>query len=516
MPDTSGKILPLTALAERLQTLRAQGHPQESPTVVHCHGVFDLLHIGHIRHFQAAKRLGDLLVVTVTPDEFVNKGPHRPVFTAALRTESIAALDCVDYVAVNAWPTAVEALALLKPDIYVKGSEYKDIDNDPTGRIVDEAQAVARHGGRIEFTEDVVFSSSTLLNDFFSPFPEPVQQYVRDISRRLGAPALLGWLERAAGLRAMVVGETILDEYVLCDTLGKSGKEPILAARHVEAECHAGGVLAIANHLAAFARRVDLVSSLGEQEPQEEFVLRGLRPGVVPHLARHAGPTIVKRRFVERYPFQKLFEIYHMHDGEQPAAAREDFLARLGMQLREDGGPDVAIVADYGHNLLDAEAVALLCEQARFLAVNAQLNAGNFGYNTIAKYPRADFLCISENELRLEMRRRDGDLRALVELASRQRQCPRLLITRGKQGCLCYGAEEGFFEIPAFTGKVVDRVGSGDTVLAVASLCVAQGAPMEVAGFLGNVAGAMAVGVVGNREPLDKVALVKHVIALLK
>lgn len=503
---TTEKILPLEVLAARLAV-------REGRTVVHCHGVFDLMHLGHIRHFQEARTFGDVLVVTVTPDEFVHKGPHRPVFTAALRAESIAALACVDYVAVNRWPTAVEAIDLLQPDVYVKGLEYQDVGNDPTGRIVDEAAAVARHGGQIRFTDDVVFSSSTLLNDFFSPFPEPVRQYVREVSHRYGARGLLAWLDRAAQLRVLAVGEVVLDEYVLCDTLGKSGKEPILAARQVESELHAGGVLAIANHLAAFTPQVSVVSTLGREATQESFVRQHLRPGVTPHLLRHAGPTIVKRRYVERYPFQKLFEVYQMHAGEQPAADRAAVHQALADALP---GADLVLVADYGHGLLDEAAVALVCEEASCLAVNVQLNAGNFGFNTIAKYPRADFLCISENELRLALRNQEGDLRTLTEQASRRQRCPRLLVTRGKQGCLCFDAAEGFFEIPAFTGRVVDRVGSGDTVLAVASLCVSQGAPMEVAGFLGNVAGAMAVGTVGNRTPLDGVALRKHVIALLK
>ena len=109
------KVKTLAELATITVQLRAAGK-----TVAHCHGVFDLVHPGHIRHFEAASRLGDVLIVTVTRDEFVNKGPGRPVFPEQLRAESIAALGCVDYVAINKWPTAVETIALIKPDVYVK------------------------------------------------------------------------------------------------------------------------------------------------------------------------------------------------------------------------------------------------------------------------------------------------------------------------------------------------------------------------------------------------------------
>src|SRR6187551_786005 len=124
------KILPLEQLAEKIAQLKAQGK-----TIVHCHGVFDLLHVGHIRHFDHARRLGDVLVLTLTPDRHVNKGPNRPAFPEALRAESIASLNVVDFVAINHWPNAIETIKLLKPDLYVKGSDYRDPEKDVTGGI---------------------------------------------------------------------------------------------------------------------------------------------------------------------------------------------------------------------------------------------------------------------------------------------------------------------------------------------------------------------------------------------
>lgn len=128
--------------------------------IVHAHGCFDLLHIGHIKHLQAAKRFGTTLFVTVTPDRFVNKGPGRPRFNERLRVEAIAALQCVDYVAVNKWQTAVEAILEIRPSVFVKGQEYR---TNRTPMIVAEEEAVRKVGGRIEFTDELVFSSTELL-----------------------------------------------------------------------------------------------------------------------------------------------------------------------------------------------------------------------------------------------------------------------------------------------------------------------------------------------------------------
>ena len=155
------KILDLDKLAEELSDLKSKGKK-----IVHCHGCFDMMHPGHIKYFQASKKLGDILVVTVTPDQYVDKGSGRPVFDQYLRTESIAALECVDYVAVNRWPTAENTLRLLVPDYYVKGQEFEKLQ-DKTGKIQKEVDVVKEIGGEMMFTHEIVFSSTKILNRYF-------------------------------------------------------------------------------------------------------------------------------------------------------------------------------------------------------------------------------------------------------------------------------------------------------------------------------------------------------------
>src|SRR5216117_3161762 len=149
MDTTSGKIRRLEDLAMALATLREHGK-----RIVHCHGVFDLLHIGHIKHLEAARKLGDLLVVTITPDRFVNKGPHRPAFPERLRAEALASLSCVDFVSINEWPTAVETIQRLRPDFYVKGIVREAGKRDHTNAIQQEEDAVKAAGGQLVLTDE--------------------------------------------------------------------------------------------------------------------------------------------------------------------------------------------------------------------------------------------------------------------------------------------------------------------------------------------------------------------------
>src|SRR5258708_34675343 len=133
-------------------------------SVMQAHGTFDLLHLGHVRHLEAARRLGDVLVVTVTADRFVNKGPGRPVFNEALRAEMLAALEYVDWVAINPSPDAVGAITTIRPEVYVKGQDYQNPAGDVTGKITAERDAAEGHGGGVAFTDEATFSSSELIN----------------------------------------------------------------------------------------------------------------------------------------------------------------------------------------------------------------------------------------------------------------------------------------------------------------------------------------------------------------
>ena len=155
------KIFELEEIAKKIKILKS-----EDKKIVLCHGCFDFMHPGHIKYLQAAKRMGDYLVVTVTPDIYVDKGRGRPIFNQNLRAESIAALECVDFVAINKWPTAEETLRLLRPNFYVKGQEFENLE-DPTGKIQKEIEILREIGAEMRFTHEIVFSSSQLLNKYF-------------------------------------------------------------------------------------------------------------------------------------------------------------------------------------------------------------------------------------------------------------------------------------------------------------------------------------------------------------
>lgn len=507
--DIESKIKSLDDLASIVDEMRRKGR-----TIVQCHGVFDLVHPGHIRHLEAAKRDGDILVVTITQDQHVNKGPGRPVFNQRLRAESIAALATVDFVAVNKWPTAVEAITRIRPHVYVKGSEYASPENDLTGMIALEEAAIKEVGGKIRFTNEITFSSTELLNSHFDVYPEEAQAFLRQFRQRFSVGDVIKGLDALRGLKVLLVGETIIDEYHYCQTLGKSPKEPLVATKFLRGETFAGGILACANHIAGFCEDVDLVTCLGSQDSREEFVQAHLKPNVRAHFFhRDDSSTIVKRRYVEQAFLSKMFEVCFLDDSSLPTRIERDVCKYLQGIIREY---DLVLVADYGHGFMGPDLINTICAGARFLAVNTQTNSANTGYNLITKYPRVDFVCIDEPELRLACTDRTNDLKELISATSNRLKSGWTAITRGHHGSLTYSSQDGFFEVPVFSGKVVDRVGAGDAYLSVAAPCVANRMPMEVVGFIGNAVGALAVRIIGNRSAVEPVPLYKFITALLK
>ena len=504
------KIKTLAELGGIAATARAKGQK-----VVLAHGVFDILHVGHKRHLDIGKRHGDLLIVTLTTDKFVNKGPDRPVFAEKLRAEMIAALECVDYVGISPNPGAEHIIEIVKPAFYLKGSEYADEENDVTGRIKTERMTVEKFGGEVLYTEDITFSSSNLSNRVLQLYPEEAAVYLKDLRSRITFDDLKKEVKAVENKRCLVIGDTIIDEYVYVEPLGKPAKENIIATKYKSREIFCGGAVATAGLIAQMCESVDLVTLLGSEDSREDFIRSGLQQNInlVPFY-RQGGQTTVKSRLVDPAYVKKLIEIAYLSDEALPPQDQgllnswvEDNIANY----------DAVIVNDFGHGMIDADLVDIVCRKARFLAVNAQTNSANRGFNLITKYPRADFICIDEPEARLAAVERYAPIETVVrEKLEKQIDCHTFVITHGKLGSIVYTPQDGVKRIPALTGEAIDTIGAGDAFFAIAAPLLASGSDPFLAAFIGNAVGAMKVRIVGQRHQITKPEILKYLSTLLK
>ena len=267
MKKVHKKIFNLEELKKKISAEKKKGKK-----IVLCHGVFDLLHVGHIKHFKSAKKSGDFLLVSITSDQFVNKGPGRPVFNHNLRSEAISSLECVDAVFINNFQTPVNLIKLIKPNIYFKGPDYKDIHKDRTKNIIREIQATKKGGGNVMFSQDMTFSSSSLINNHYNLHSPLQKKFIDIIKKKYNLDFIIKEVEKIKSLKIFLVGETIIDQYIFGEVLGKSGKEPHLVMQQESKKQYLGGAAAIANHLSTFCNKVEFSTIMGNKKEFKLFI----------------------------------------------------------------------------------------------------------------------------------------------------------------------------------------------------------------------------------------------------
>ncbi len=477
--------------------------------LVQCHGCFDIVHPGHIRHLRQAKSLGDVLLVSITGDDTMKKGTGRPLIPQELRAENLAALDFVDFVYVEPGPTAVDLLEWVRPDVYVKGKEY-EFNNDPRFRI--ERETVEKHGGRVVFSSgDVVFSSSALIaamEQSVDPFHARLAQLTQ--APELGATDLGEILSNIRGKRVVVVGETILDTYTMCDRPDVAGESPVMTLRPLEQRKYDGGAAIIARHAAALGACPVLVTTLPENAESRALVARLNSEGIeVRSLAAGARIAEKQRLLVGT---QKMVKIDLVEPLVLDAAQQRELLG-----LAKDaaaGGCDAAIIADFGLGLFSPSLLSEMCGALRPLAGVLSGDVSGRRSNLLAMRDM-DLLCPSENELRDATRKHSEGVPLAVWTLLEATQTKNAIVTLGGDGLIAFnrlsfdGAEtstdDGSFSrrlgsehVPALAPMAIDALGCGDALLTTATLAMAAGAGLLPAAFLGACAAGIQVQRLGN------------------
>jgi rfaE bifunctional protein kinase chain/domain/rfaE bifunctional protein nucleotidyltransferase chain/domain len=483
--------------------------------IVLCHGVFDLLHIGHIKHFNEAKNYGDILIVSLTPDAYVNKGPKRPAFNEKLRLEAIAALNVVDYVTLNSSSTAISAIKKIKPNIYCKGSDYKNHKNDISGQIKNEINALKKVGGKIIYTRDITFSSTHLINQHRESNSDLQKLLITKIKKNYTFSKIRKLIDAFKKMRVLVIGETIIDQYVFCEALGKSGKEPMLVLRNLKTEQYLGGAAAISRHLSPFCNHISLLSMIGEKGEHLKEIKKNLPKNInFKYIRKKNSPTILKKRFLDNVGKNKVLGVYTINDDiltKREEKLFNNILKKLTPKY------DLVIVSDYGHGLISNKSANLISKFSKYLALNAQVNAANVGYHSMRNYKNVDCVIINEKEIRHELRDKNGTISVLMKKLSQEQNIENLVVTRGVSGSTLYNKnDKKFILCDAYAKTAVDKIGAGDAMLSIIALCLKCGFHRDLALLIASLAAAQSVASIGNKETINKTRILKSLESFLK
>lgn len=471
------------------------GRLPRTEKVVMCHGTFDVVHPGHLRHLLYAKTKGQLLVASLTADQHIQKGEMRPHVPQDLRAANLAAYEMVDYVLIDLNPTPLENLRRLQPDAFVKGYEYTSGEMHPKTR--DEYEVVTSYGGEMIFSPgDFVLSSSKLIS--LAPPDLKHEKLVSVMERHnISFSDLRATVKSMSGLKVNVLGDTIVDSYTRCSMIGGQTKTPTISVLYERVEHFVGGAGIVAKHLRAAGANVTFQTLLGSDE-LGSFALRDLESAGVDVEAQvdASRPTTDKNSIVvDDYRLLKVDRLDNRPIGE-------DLVARFSAGCAASNA-DLQVFSDFRHGIFHQGSITRLVNSipaGRFRVADSQV-ASRWG--NIADFQHFDLITPNEREARFSLGDQDSNVRSLASKLYEVAKCKVLMLKLGARGVMTYTQANptdlsGWFHLDALTESVIDLVGAGDAMLAYAGLALkSSGSPAQAA-IVGSVAAAMECEFDGN------------------
>ncbi len=467
-----------------------------------CHGVFDVIHAGHLNHFEEVKKKCDYLFVTLTEDKFVNKGPNRPVNNHYFRAKVLEALRQVDCVGINFSPDATESIKQIKPDIYFKGKDYRG-KKDLTDRLDKEIKELKKINSKIIFTESPLQSSTEIINKSFSfIFDSELIKFLDKKNKKKLLNESIKSLNDIKDKKVLIIGDAIIDQYDFVKPLNKPLKENILATRYLKTDIFLGGVFAAATNLSQFNNNVNVCTVIGNDKDIKSSLSKFKKKIKSKIFFETKKVTIRKKRFVDNAYNKKISEVYYMDDNLLSKNNKKGVISYLKREIKKF---DLVILIDYGHGFIDNDIYEVIKKKAKYLSINCQSNSANLGFNLITKYPKSDFICIDEPELRLAASDNVNSIEKIVsKKIIKKINCKNITITRGRKGSFSF-LNSKILNTPALiSNKVIDTIGAGDVFLAVTSLLYSNKSDQLITNIIGNIAGALKVDILGHSKSISK------------
>jgi rfaE bifunctional protein kinase chain/domain len=460
--------------------------------VIMCHGTFDLVHPGHVRHLMYAKSKGDILVASLTCDAHITKASFRPFVPQQLRAMNLAAFEVVDYVLVDENPEPLENIRYLQPDYFAKGYEYTSDGLHP--KTAAEVAALESFGGEMIFTPgDVVFSSSAFIEQA-APNLATEKLAVLIESEGITLDALRQAVGALGGIRVHVIGDTIVDSHVSCSLNSGITKAPICSLTHAAQTDCLGGAAVVAKHLRQAGAQVVFSTVLGD-DALKDFVLQDLQANGIDcePFIDHTRPTTLKSVFLA--DGQRMLKVDRLDNRPISERALDHLKSSLAAQR-----VDAVIFSDFRHGIFSRRTIPELtaCLPAGALSVADSQVASRWG--NILDFQGFDLITPNELEARFALGDQDSTIRPLALELFKRAACKTLILKLGDKGIITYRAPSpevrSFFTVDSFVDKLADPVGAGDALLAYATLSlVATRSPV-----IASVLGSMAAAVICERE----------------
>ncbi len=489
------------------------GSRPRSQKVIMCHGTFDIVHPGHVRHLAYAKSKADVLVASLTADRHISKANARPFVPQELRAYNLAALEAVDWVIIDDEPKPLCNLSIVQPDYFAKGYEYVKGGVDP--RTQEELDVLESYGGEFLYTPgDIVFSSSAII-EAGPPNLAAEKLGVLLEGEGLGFERLREAVASIGNASVHVVGDMIVDSYTYTTLIGGNTKTPTFSVRRDKQVDYVGGAGIVAKHLAAAGARVTLTTVLGDDEmgrfARTDIEAAGVRINAIVDPTR---PTTNKNAFIAGgYRLLKVDSVDNRSIGGKVLRAVRDSVAAEKA--------DAVVFSDFRHGIFNRATIPELTAAIPAGAYRVADSQVASRWGNILEFAGFDLITPNEREARFALGDQDSVVRPLGLELFKLAKCRTMILKLGERGVIGYrGSQTGtgdepraFFVVDSLAERVLDAVGAGDALLAYATLAMIATRDPVIATVLGSIAAGIECGIDGN-TPVARQAVLDQLDAL--
>ncbi len=474
--------------------------------IVMCHGVFDVLHYGHIIHFEEAKKNGQILVVSLTNDKFVNKGPDRPLFSSVIRAKSLLSLNTVDYVIISDDFDCINTLKIIKPNYFVKDIEYANKNHISNKNFEKEKKFLKTIKCKLVYTKQKKFSSSEIIKSKFTNLNDKTQSYLNILSKKFTFDYIENKILALKKSEICLIGDPIFDNYIFCQTEGISSKSPTLASIFKNKENYAGGVLAVAQMANALGAKVNLIT-YGKKKELKKNLDKKVK--VISINQYQKIPEI--DRIINVGRMEKLHQMYYFEEPHR----KSDIYSLLKRKINHFRKKrNKIIIIDFGFDFFPFNFYNFI-NKINY-SVNTHTNSINKNFNHISKYKKSSYFSINKSEYFLDRRLNFAeDVIKLKKYLIENEKHKNFSITLGSKGSIFFKNKKAN-ESPAIFQNVVDTTGCGDAYFIVTSLLNDIKIEPELIPFIGNVYAGLHANVVGNKKVITLNDLLKNIKLLIK
>jgi len=359
------------------------------------------------------------------------------------------------------------------------------------------------NNGQIYFTQSELRSSSSIINSLNKLSPSQLD-VITHIKKYISENPIQEIINKLKKQKITVIGEIIHDEYIFTESLGKSGKHPLVAEKELYRKNFLGGIAPVVDTLSTFVddKNISVISLQNAHTPK--------------NTSKNLNSVLVDSKYIDikktRYINEKtntfMFEKYQMND---EYISKENETRIINLLSSASNNCDLLVTLDFGHGLITPLIRDYMTNNFTNLALNVQKNAGNKGFNSVGKYKFASLIVMNGEEVELELKQKGTSVEEAAKAIHTNMRAKIVVITDGSNGLVITNGSQ-VVRIPSFhAGKVIDRTGAGDALFTILSIFYLVVDDLTVLGYLGNLAGSINLSWFAN----EKTVTAEHIIKSL-